>query len=104
MDHFLLDTWIYFTAVYIIIPIYKLDQDNEKITFHTHDLNETRNYSMFVCIIDGTDGYYTKFEIFSILEGFFLYFVESMIEIDDYIYIPIASGNFINGNLTISWK
>jgi len=87
----------------VIIPIYKLEENNKKITFHSHDLNETRNYSMFVCIIDGTDGYYTKFEVFSILEGFFYYFAESMIEIDDFIYIPIATGDFINGNLTISW-
>jgi len=75
-----------------IIPLYILEENNEKITFHTHNLNETRNYSMFLFIIDGTSGYYTEQEIISILEGFFYYFAESMIEIDDFIYIVNATG------------
>jgi len=58
---------------------------------------------MLLCIIDGTNGYYSEQEILSVFEGFFLYFVESMIEIDEYLYISNATGDFINGDLTISW-
>ncbi|MCL2441958.1 MAG: hypothetical protein FWD13_00645 [Treponema sp.] len=84
------------------IPLYEIDNDNPN-KYYAFNFNGTSNYSIFACILSEIE-YLNIYDATRLLASITIKEETPIVNIDDFIYIPIViSGNFINGNFTISW-